>query len=161
MLYSLGKKMYFLGIACYLILKNHIKRSAYIIKSGSFQFRIFIINCRRDIPIIFTETLKLKFHNSIQVRLDELEKNIEIERKLNYMKHGILNGEIKLDDNTDILLRCPLCSELNSFDLKRDTIYAINQKCSICCDNSVQIRLYECHHAVFCTDCAFDLIKNI
>ena len=59
-------------------------------------------------------------------------------------------------------VKCPHCRRENKIeDLNKCLLYGISQKCSICFENDIEIRLPDCMHACLCKECVKKLcVKN-
>ena len=55
---------------------------------------------------------------------------------------------------------CPICKQKNHLSLKNNKIYALDDKCKICMDNTIEILLPTCKHACLCLKCSKYLNKK-
>lgn len=56
-------------------------------------------------------------------------------------------------------IECPICRTKNKISSKQKKIYGLQEKCSICKDNEVNIFLPDCGHACLCSECLEELFK--
>lgn len=88
--------------------------------------------------------------------LSEEEKNALVEKECIEKQKAILQKE-RIEYKYYQKVKCPLCRIQTAGNLILK-VYGVENKCSVCLSNNVDIYLQSCKHACLCNDCCAKLI---